>query len=72
MANKQDLLQEYYGRYMTGYTMSKAILEDYAEVVAKLEGTTVETVKERVEKRSQDIHAEVQTILKKMSEELDR
>jgi len=34
-------------------------MEDYARVVAKLEGTTEEVVKERIEKRTQEIFEEI-------------
>ena len=46
-------------RYMTGFCRSKAILEDYARVVAKLEGTSEEAVKERVEKRTNELFEEI-------------
>jgi ABC-type transporter MlaC component len=58
MDNK-DILSKQFSRYMTGFCRSKAIMEDYARVIAKLEGTTEEVVKERIEKRTQEIFDEI-------------
>lgn len=51
----KDLLSKSFGQFITGYTLSKAILEDYAKVIAKLEGTTEEEITNRVRKRSEEL-----------------
>lgn len=48
-----DELTKMFSRYLTGWAMSKAILEDYSEVIAKIESTTPELVKERILKKTQ-------------------
>ena len=37
MKEKNDIINESFSRFLTGFCLSKAILEDYARVVAKLE-----------------------------------
>lgn len=49
-----DELTKMFSRYLTGWAMSKAILEDYSEVIAKIESTTPELVKERIMKKTQE------------------
>jgi len=44
---------------MTGFCRSKAILEDYSRVVAKLEGISEEVVKDRIEKRTNELFEEI-------------
>ena len=46
-------------RFLTGFTLSKAILEDYARVIAKIEGTTEKEVIDRIRKRSGELIEEV-------------
>jgi hypothetical protein len=58
MDNK-DILSKQFSRYLTGFCRSKAILEDYARVISKLEGTTEEVVKERIEKRTGELFEEI-------------
>lgn len=48
-------LSKTFSKYMTGYCLSKAILEDYSKVVAKIEGSTEQEVRERIEKRAREI-----------------
>jgi hypothetical protein len=48
-----DELTEMFSKYLTGWAMSKAILEDYIETVAKLENSTPEIVKERIMKKTE-------------------
>jgi hypothetical protein len=62
----QEQLSKQFARYMTGFCRSKAILEDYARVIAKLEGTNEELVKERIEKRTTELFDEI----KKESEQV--
>jgi hypothetical protein len=57
--NRQEQLTKQFARYLSGFCRSKAILEDYARVVAKLEGTTEEIVKERIEKRTNELFEEI-------------
>lgn len=49
-----DELTKMVSRYLTGWAMSKAILEDYSEVIAKIESTTPELVKDRIMKKTQE------------------
>jgi Tat protein secretion system quality control protein TatD with DNase activity len=49
-----DELTKMFSRYLTGWAMSKAILEDYSEVIAKIESTTPELVKDRIMKNTQE------------------
>ncbi len=53
-----EKLSKQMSRFLTGFSLSKAILEDYAKVVAKLEGTTEQEVKDRINKRSAEIFEE--------------
>lgn len=59
MAEKTDILAEVFSRYLTGFALSKAILEDYTKVVAKLENVPEQEVKDRVWKRCNEIFEEV-------------
>ena len=59
MSNVPEHLTKQVSRYLSGFCRSKAILEDYARVIAKLEGTSEEAVKERVEKRTSEIFEEI-------------
>ncbi|MEO6176977.1 MAG: hypothetical protein ABIP27_17625 [Flavobacterium circumlabens] len=47
-------LSKMFSRYLTGWAMSKAILEDYSEVIARIESTTPEVVKDRIWKKTQE------------------
>lgn len=53
---KMDVIGEAFSRYLTGFALSKAILEDYTKVVAKLEGVGEEEVKNRVWQRANEIY----------------
>ncbi len=57
--NAQDHLAKQFSRYLTGFCRSKAMLEDYARVIAKLEGTSEELVKSRIEKRTNELFDEI-------------
>jgi hypothetical protein len=59
MAEKKDIIAESFGRFLTGFTLSKAILEDYARVIAKLENVSEQDVIDRVRKRSNEIFEEI-------------
>jgi len=54
-----DKLAEYFKHFVIGYTISKAVLEDYAIVVAKIEGCDAEVVKDRIQKRADEIRKEI-------------
>ena len=58
MNENEKVLANYMSRFMTGFSLSKAILEDYAKVIAKIEGSSEEEVKKRVQKRSEEIFLE--------------
>jgi hypothetical protein len=55
---KVSALDEVVRHSMTGFALGKAILEDYAKVVAKLESISEEEVKARVRKRTDEIFRE--------------
>lgn len=54
-----DELTKMFSRYLTGWAMSKAILEDYSEVIAKIESTSPEIVKNRILKKTQEYFDQV-------------
>jgi hypothetical protein len=58
MAEKMDVLAATFSRYLTGFALSKALLEDYVKVVAKLENVPEAEVKDRVWKRTDEIFKE--------------
>ena len=47
---KQNFFDDFAQRAISGWAFALAILDDYAKVVAKLEGTEPEKVKERIKK----------------------
>lgn len=57
--NPKEQLSKQISRYLSGFCRSKAILEDYARVVAKIENTTEETVRDRIEKRTVELFEEI-------------
>jgi hypothetical protein len=59
MKEKQDIIAESFSRFLTGFSLSKAILEDYARVVAKLENVAEQEVIDRVRKRNEEIFEEI-------------
>lgn len=59
MAEKTDIIGQAFGRFLTGFALSKAILEDYARVIAKLENVPEQEVIDRVRKRTDEIFEEV-------------
>ena len=59
MAEKMDVITKAFTRFLTGFSLSKAMLEDYARVVAKLENIPENEIIDRVEKRSNEIFDEV-------------
>ena len=59
MAEKMDVLTQAFSRFLTGFCLSKAILEDYAKVVAKLENVPEQEITNRVKKRCDEIFEEV-------------
>lgn len=59
MDNTSEQLTKHISRFMTGFCRSKAILEDYSRVVAKLEGISEELVKDRIEKRTSELFEEI-------------
>jgi len=58
MTNEEKMSKQL-SRFLTGFTLSKAILEDYARVIAKIEGTTEQQIKDRIYKRSAELIEEV-------------
>ena len=59
MDKGEELLAETFNRYLSGFCISKALLEDYVKVVAKLENVPEQDVKDRVWNRSEEIYKEV-------------
>lgn len=55
MSKNLDLLTEQFSRYLTGWAMSKAILEDYCKVISKIEKISEEEIKQRIILRTQEI-----------------
>ena len=66
---KLDVLTETVRHSLSGYALSKAILEDYAKVVARLENVPEEEVKDRVKNRTNEIFKETVENLRKQPEE---
>lgn len=58
MAELEGVISKAFSRYLTGFALSKAILEDYAKVVAKLENVSEQEVVDRVRKRTEEIFQE--------------
>lgn len=56
-----DQLMTHFSRFRTGFVLSKAILEDYCEVVARIEGKTPEEIKERINAKAVAIDQEIRT-----------
>lgn len=54
----EEKIAKHLSKFLTGHSLSKAILEDYCKVVAKLEGITEQQVSERVIKRSDELFNE--------------
>jgi len=50
----KDILTEQLSRFMTGWAVSLSILEDYSEVVSKIEGSDPEEIKARIMKRADE------------------
>lgn len=56
-----DQLTQHFTRFRAGYVLSQAILEDYCEVVARIEGKTPEEIKERINAKAVTIDQEIRT-----------
>ena len=56
---KKDPITHYVSISLSGYALAKALLNDYCRVVAKLEGTMPEKVKERIQKEQEKIFDDV-------------
>jgi len=69
MTDAQKQLEQQIGKFFSAHFLSQAILEDYAKVIAKLEGSTEEEVKARVEARKKELWQEDADKLKKIREE---
>lgn len=63
-----DILSKIFGRFLSGYSLSKAILEDYAKVIAKLENVTEQEIINRVQKRNSEIFEQVKAEIQKDKE----
>ena len=59
MAEKMDIIAKSFSRFLTGFCLSEALLEDYAKVTARLENVSEQEVIDRVKKRSDEIFEEV-------------
>lgn len=49
----------HFTRFRSGFVLSKAILEDYCEVVARIENKTPEEIKERINAKALAIDKEI-------------
>ena len=54
-----DELAKHFARFRSGFVLSKAILEDYCEVVARIEGKTPGEIKERIDAKALAIDKEM-------------
>lgn len=54
MSDNLDKLSNQFGYYLSGWAYSMAILDDYCNVVAKIEGVEPEIVKERIKKSADE------------------
>ena len=59
MTETMDVLAQVFSRFLAGFSLSNAILEDYARVIAKLENVPEEEVLNRIKKRGDEIFEEV-------------
>lgn len=51
MDKEDETLKKHFSSYFTAYCLSVAILEDYSEVISRMEGCKAEDVKKRVRNR---------------------
>lgn len=56
-----DELMRHFNRFRSGFVLSKAILEDYCEVVARIENKTSAEIKERITQQAKRIDQELRT-----------
>ena len=52
---KKDVLNKGFGSFITGFVLSKAILEDYAKVMATLTEASEEEITTRVRTRADEL-----------------
>ncbi len=48
--NESEKLKDSFSKFLTGWALSMAILDDYVEVISKLEGVEPSDVKNRITK----------------------
>lgn len=51
-------LFEMVGRWQSAYFLSKAILQDYSDVISKISGDSTEDIKERINKEANRLMTE--------------
>lgn len=68
MADKDEVLAKMFARFLTGFSLSKAMLEDYAKVVSKLENIPEQEIIDRVQKRNVEIFEEIKASQKQETE----
>ncbi|MBS1942317.1 MAG: hypothetical protein JST38_15710 [Bacteroidetes bacterium] len=56
---QRDELMKHLDRFRTGFVLSKAILEDYCEVVARIENKTAAEINDRVTQQAKRIDQEL-------------
>ena len=49
-----DFLKKSFSRYLTGWAFSMAILDDYCDVVSKIEGVESSIIKDRITKNANE------------------
>lgn len=59
-----DAVTLQFSRYLTGWALSKAILEDYSSVISKLENVHPEEVKKRVMEKTKEYFNEAKESIK--------
>ncbi len=72
MDEGMKIITEAFSRYLIGFSLSKAVLEDYAKVVARLENIPEQEVIDRVKKRSDEIFEDAKAKQIQQTEELKR
>lgn len=66
---KTSSLEELVKYALSGFALSKAVIEDYAKHVAKLENVQEQEVKDRIKNRADEIFKEMVQKLAKPTEE---
>jgi hypothetical protein len=58
-----DPFAKYFSKYGTAFCLTKALLEDYVKVVARLENCAPEQIQDRIDNRSAELFEEIKAIV---------